>query len=69
MTKLQVENKSLAQNKANIQALAESCGFIPSRFGRTFGYEASNAAILRLVAKVKEQAEAETKELLAEVYR
>jgi hypothetical protein len=58
-------NKIDLSSKTDIQALAESCGFIPSRFGRTFGYEASNAAILRLVAKVKEQTESETKKLLS----
>lgn len=55
--------------KVAAQLLAESCGFIPSRFGRTFGYEASTAAIMRLIAKVKEQTEEETKELISEVYR
>ena len=57
------------ESKTDVQVLAESCGFIPSRFGRTFGYEASTAAIMRLVAKVKEQTESETKELISEVYR
>ena len=69
MTKLQIVNLSPDQHKSSVQALAESCGFIPNRFGRNFGYEVSTAAILRFVAKVKEQTEAETKELLAEVYR
>jgi hypothetical protein len=59
MTKLQIVNLSPDQHKASVQSLAESCGFIPNRFGRNFGYEASTAAILRFVAKVKEQTEAE----------
>ena len=51
-----LSNKSLDSlyltDKSKVQSLAESCGFIPSRFGRTFGYEASTAAILRFVAAV-----------------
>jgi hypothetical protein len=54
MTKLQIVNLSPDQHKVSVQSLAESCGFIPNRFGKNFGYEASTAAILRLVAKVKE---------------
>jgi hypothetical protein len=42
------------ENKATIQLLAESCGFEPSRFGRVFGYEASNAALLRFVEKISD---------------
>jgi hypothetical protein len=68
VTKLQIVNLSPDQHKASIQNLAESCGFIPNRFGKNFGYEASTAAILRLVAKVKEQTEAENKEIAPELY-
>jgi hypothetical protein len=60
---------ALGDEKVAAQLLAESCGFIPSRFGRAFGYEASTDAILRLIAKVKAQTEVEIKELLAEGYR
>jgi hypothetical protein len=69
VTKLQIVNLSPDQHKASVQSLAESCGFIPNRFGKNFGYEASTAAILRLVVKVKEQTKEETKELISEVYR
>jgi hypothetical protein len=60
---------ALGDEKVAAQLLAESCGFIPSRFGRAFGYEASTDAIMRLISKVKEQTEEETKELISEVYR
>jgi hypothetical protein len=66
MTKLQIVNLSPDQHKASVQSLAESCGFIPNRFGKNFGYEASTAAILRLVAKVKEQLE--DKDIVPELY-
>jgi hypothetical protein len=66
MTKLQIVNLSPDQHKANVQSLAEACGFIPNRFGKNFGYEASTAAILRLVAKVKEQLE--DKDTVPELY-
>jgi hypothetical protein len=69
VTKLQIVNLSPDQHKASVQSLAESCGFIPNRFGKNFGYDASTAAIMRLIAKVKEQTEEETKELISEVYR
>jgi hypothetical protein len=52
--------------KVAAQLLVETCGFIQSRFGRAFGYEASTDAILRLIAKVKAQTEAEIKKSIAE---
>lgn len=42
------------ENKADVQAIAESCGFIPNRFGRSFGYEVGNAALLRFVEKISD---------------
>lgn len=53
-----LSNKSLDSlyltDKSKVQSLAESCGFIPNRFGRSFGYEVGNAALLRFVEKISD---------------
>lgn len=41
--------------KEELHYMAEASGFIPSRFGRAFGYEASNAAIERLVERIEKK--------------
>lgn len=41
--------------KEELQYMVEASGFIPSRFGRAFGYEASIAAIERLVERIEKK--------------
>jgi hypothetical protein len=41
--------------KEELHYMAEASGFIPSRFGRAFGYEASLSAIERLVERIEKK--------------
>ena len=47
----------LKMTKEELHYMAEASGFIPSRFGRAFGYEASLSAIERLVERIEKKFE------------